>query len=69
MAMQLSNVNMREWFQKRRENVAPWTEFVNFAKFKVPKSVAPVSKRVVKNIERFQSNYMFVFFGLVIFCM
>ncbi|XP_061184239.1 prenylated Rab acceptor protein 1-like isoform X2 [Saccostrea echinata] len=68
MSISLSNVNAREWFTKTREGVKPWAEFFNFNKFKVPKSVAPVPKRVVRNIEQFQSNYMFVFGGLIVFC-
>ena len=69
MAMTLSNVAVREWFQKTREGVKPWSEFVNTNKFRLPRSVAPLGKRIVKNIEVFQGNYMFVFLGLVAFCM
>ncbi|XP_013410223.1 prenylated Rab acceptor protein 1-like [Lingula anatina] len=69
MAIQLSNVSAREWLQHRRETVKPWTEFLNTARFKTPKSVAPVGKRVVRNVEHFQSNYLFVFLGLIIFCL
>ncbi|XP_011425811.2 prenylated Rab acceptor protein 1 isoform X1 [Magallana gigas] len=68
MSISLANVNAREWITKTREGVKPWTEFFNFNKFKVPKSVAPVPKRVVRNIEQFQSNYLFVFGGLIVFC-
>jgi len=64
----LSNVQWREWVQKKRESVKPWGEFVNYNKFKLPKSIAPVGKRVITNVERFQSNYVFVFMGLVVFC-
>ena len=28
-----------------------------------------IGKRVIKNVEKFQSNYLFIFLGLVIFCM
>ena len=65
----LSNVQWREWLQKKRESVHPWGDFVNYQKFKVPKSIAPVGKRIIKNVDRFQNNYLFVFMGLVVFCM
>ena len=69
MSIQMSNVNIREWVQKRREGVQPWSEFLNWNKFKAPKSIAPAGARIVKNIEKFQSNYLFVFVGLFAFCM
>ncbi|KAK3107354.1 hypothetical protein FSP39_012584 [Pinctada imbricata] len=68
MSLSLSNVSAREWLTKTREGIKPWGEFLNTGKFQVPKSVAPLPKRVVKNIEHFQSNYLFVFVGLVVFC-
>lgn len=68
MTLSLSNVAAREWFLKTREGIRPWGEFVNTSKFKTPKSVAPLPKRIVQNISHFQSNYLFVFLGLVVFC-
>ena len=29
------NMNAREWVQKRRESVRPWSEFFNFGKYRV----------------------------------
>ncbi|XP_048254106.1 prenylated Rab acceptor protein 1-like isoform X2 [Haliotis rufescens] len=68
MSMSVSNIAVREWFSKTREGVKPWGEFINTSKFRLPKTVAPIPKRVMKNIENFQGNYLFVFMGLVIFC-
>lgn len=68
MSIQLSNIKYREWFQARRDSVHPWAQFLNTAKFKSPKTVSDVGQRVVTNIDKFQSNYLFVFLGLVIFC-
>ncbi|KAK6173527.1 hypothetical protein SNE40_016959 [Patella caerulea] len=68
MALKLSNVSAREWFQKTREGVKSWPEFIKTDRFKLPQSVAPVPKRIIKNIEYFQGNYMFIFLGLLIFC-
>jgi hypothetical protein len=69
MALSLSNMAARDWIQKRRDGIRPWGEFTSTGRFKVPKSVAPLPKRIVQNIEHFQSNYLFVFVGLVTFCM
>ena len=68
MSLSLSNVSAREWIAKTREGIKPWAEFIATSKFKVPKSIKPVPGRVMRNIEHFQSNYMFVFLGLVVFC-
>jgi hypothetical protein len=68
MSLSLSNVSVRDWLHKQRESVQPWTEFINTKRFKLPKSLPPAGKRIVKNIDRFQSNYLFVFLGLVAFC-
>ncbi|KAL8572008.1 hypothetical protein ACOMHN_038366 [Nucella lapillus] len=68
MALSLTNTSAREWFSKTRESVKPWGEFINTKRFKMPSSVAPVPKRIVKNVEHFQGNYLFVFLGLVLFC-
>lgn len=66
--LSLGNVSAREWISQRRAGIQPWAQFLNYTKFKTPKSVAPIGNRVIKNIERFQSNYLFVFIGLVVFC-
>jgi len=68
MSLTLTNASAREWFAKTRERVRPWSEFLNTKNFAVPKSVAPIPKRVMKNIDSFQGNYLFVFLGLVLFC-
>ena len=69
MALSLSNFRLREWFQLRRESVQPWNVFLNPSNFKLPKAVAPATTRFVSNIEKFQSNYLFVFLGLAAFCL
>ncbi|XP_025103026.1 prenylated Rab acceptor protein 1-like [Pomacea canaliculata] len=68
MAISLSNTSAREWFHKTRERVRPWSEFINTKRFKMPNSLSPLPTRIVKNIDTFQGNYLFVFLGLVIFC-
>ncbi|CAF0926429.1 unnamed protein product [Brachionus calyciflorus] len=57
-----------EWVSKRRENLKPWTEFASFSKFKKPNSPTQLGGRLFKNILYFQSNYLFVFIFLAIYC-
>jgi len=65
----LSSPVLREWISKRREEIRPWTSFVKTSNFEVPASLPKVTKRFYKNIEYFQSNYVFVFLILFIYCL
>ncbi|XP_076047513.1 prenylated Rab acceptor protein 1-like isoform X2 [Oratosquilla oratoria] len=67
--LQMASPAAKEWLQKRRDNVRPWTLFVNTGKFKAPASVQRWTKRIAKNVDYFQSNYVFVFIVLIIYCL
>ncbi|XP_066998943.1 prenylated Rab acceptor protein 1 [Anabrus simplex] len=69
MHISLSSPAAREWFGQRRENVRPWSVFLSTANIRAPSSLPRLSKRVMKNIEYFQSNYLFVFLGLIAYCL
>ncbi|XP_071958064.1 prenylated Rab acceptor protein 1-like [Antedon mediterranea] len=69
MSIQLSNAGVREWVQSRRDTIQPWPKFLNFNKFGKPKDGKDLVKRVVHNITLYQSNYLFVFIGLAIYCL
>ncbi|KAJ9594081.1 hypothetical protein L9F63_014493 [Diploptera punctata] len=69
MHVSLSSPAAREWFGQRRENIRPWTVFVNTGNFRTPSSLPRLSKRIMKNVEYFQSNYFFVFLGLIAYCL
>ncbi|KAK7864458.1 hypothetical protein R5R35_011695 [Gryllus longicercus] len=69
MHISLSSPAAREWIGQRRENVRPWPVFLSTSNFRAPSSIPRLSKRIVKNIEYFQSNYLFVFCGLVVYCL
>lgn len=68
-AVNLSSVKVRDFFQRQRDSIKPWADFLNSKKFRPPKSVAVAGKRVIQNITNFQSNYLFVFLGLLMFCL
>ena len=69
MSVSVSNMAVQDWLRKQKESIKPWSDFLNTKKFSLPKSVAPVGARLVRNVERFQSNYVFIFLGLVAVCM
>nr|XP_054760300.1 prenylated Rab acceptor protein 1-like [Lytechinus pictus] len=67
-AMNLSGSSAREWISRRRQTIQPWSQFISTSRFTKPTSVTVAGTRVVKNIEHFQSNYLFVFIILAIYC-
>ena len=68
-AFDMQNMKPGEWIAKRRENLKPWTEFMAFNKFAKPAGLKDATYRLFKNVSHFQSNYMFVFGFLAIYCM
>ncbi|KAF5284002.1 hypothetical protein FQR65_LT13636 [Abscondita terminalis] len=58
-----------EWIQERKQNIRPWLQFLQTANFKLPQSFPRLSRRFTKNIEYFQSNYIFVFLILIAYCL
>jgi hypothetical protein len=64
----LNALKPQEWISKRRETLKPWSEFASFSKFKKPTGVGQGASRLVKNVDHFQSNYLFVFIFLAIYC-
>lgn len=60
---------VREWVSKRKELIRPWGTFVRTANFEVPTTPAKWTTRLYKNVEHFQSNYVFVFVILFLYCL
>merc|ERR1712203_397877 len=61
MSLSVAQPLVREWLAKRRANLRPVGTFFNTANFQVPPSAGRLSKRLVKNVDYFQSNYVLVF--------
>merc|ERR1711892_1342676 len=59
--LNLSQPLVKEWFAKKRANIRPLGTFFNTANFQVPPSAGRLTKRLYKNIEHFQSNYLLVY--------
>lgn len=58
----------RDWVASKHAGVRPWSEFLNIRSLTKPAGVSAGTSRVLANLVRFQSNYLFVFLGLVIYC-
>merc|ERR1711972_819253 len=69
MSLSVAQPLVREWLAKRRANLRPVGTFFNTANFQVPPSAGRLSKRLYKNVEYFQSNYVLVFLVLVLYCL
>ena len=59
----------KEWIKGKHAGVRPWAEFFNVKKISRPQGAGGATRRVFYNIKHYQSNYLFVFLGLVIYCM
>lgn len=58
----------REWLERRRATIRPWGTFVDQRRFSRPRNVGELCQRLVRNVEYYQSNYVFVFLGLILYC-
>jgi len=65
----ISQPAVKEWFGRRKATIRPAGVFFNTANFQVPPSAGRLSKRLYKNVEYFQSNYVLVFMVLVLYCL
>lgn len=69
MSLAVAQPIIREWLAKRRATLRPVGTFFNTKNFQVAPSAGRLSKRLVKNVEYFQSNYVCVFLVLVLYCL
>ncbi|KAG9337746.1 hypothetical protein JZ751_028243 [Albula glossodonta] len=58
----------KEWFDRRRAAIRPWAGFVDQRKFSKPRNFAELCQRVLRNLDNYQSNYIFIFLGLILYC-
>lgn len=58
----------KEWLISRKDNIRAWSQFLDFKMFHIPPSFPKCTTRVVRNVEYFQSNYIIVFIGLIVYC-
>jgi len=65
----VSPVLLRQWLSAKRATVKPWTTFIKTSNFKSPLTLTRWSARLARNIEYFQSNYLFVSIILILYCL
>ncbi|XP_017096621.1 prenylated Rab acceptor protein 1 [Drosophila bipectinata] len=66
----LSNLpSPMEVIQLVRNSLRPWSVFFNINNFKSAVSMQRLNNRVLRNLSYFQSNYVFIFFVLMIYCL
>nr|XP_029484034.1 prenylated Rab acceptor protein 1-like isoform X4 [Oncorhynchus nerka] len=58
----------KEWFDRRRASIRPWAGFVDHRKFTKPRNFGELCQRVVRNFDTYNSNYTFIFLGLILYC-
>ncbi|KAB0350370.1 prenylated Rab acceptor protein 1 [Muntiacus reevesi] len=58
----------REWLERRRATIRSWGSFVDQRRFSRPRNLGELCQRLVRNVEYYQSNYVFVFLGLILYC-
>uniref|UniRef100_UPI00358F2104 prenylated Rab acceptor protein 1 n=1 Tax=Myxine glutinosa TaxID=7769 RepID=UPI00358F2104 len=63
-----SVARVREWLYQRRSGVRPWSTFIDQRRFTRPGDFGVWCRRLVANFEHFQSNYVFIFLGLLVYC-
>ncbi|CAL1266473.1 unnamed protein product [Larinioides sclopetarius] len=68
VALPITSPAAKEWLLSRKERIRPWSQFLDVKMFHLPASFPKCTARVVKNIEYFQSNYIIVFIGLIVYC-
>ncbi|XP_053680466.1 prenylated Rab acceptor protein 1 [Anopheles nili] len=61
--------NLWELLRMSRQNIRPWSEFLQTSNFKTVANVSRLTNRIIRNLAYFQSNYLFVFLGLIVYCL
>jgi len=66
MTLTLSNVKLQELYQRWRGGLQQWGDVANPKRYQLPTAPGPAGRRVLRNLSRFQSNYLLVFLGLTV---
>jgi len=56
------------WIKKKRMKLKPWTEFVNTKTLSKPKDMGHAGRRIIKNLDTYQANYIIVCLFLSLYC-
>ena len=69
MVNQISLKTAQDWLVQHQQSIRSWSEFIDSKSFRKPTNIKLLRQRVVKNIEHYQTNYLFVFIVLIVYCM
>jgi len=60
--------NVGAILQQQREKIRAWSEFADQKAFAAPATIQEWSKRLVRNVEYYQANYIIGFLILMLYC-
>lgn len=66
--LNLKNMSVKQLYQLQWQKMQTWGSFVDTNRMKAPSSTTAWTRRCIRNLEHFHSNYLCVFFILVIYC-
>lgn len=66
--LSLKNLSLKQLYHNQWERMKSWGSFIDTNRMKTPSSTVLWSRRLIRNVEHFQSNYLCVFLILVIYC-
>ncbi|RWS14650.1 prenylated Rab acceptor-like protein [Dinothrombium tinctorium] len=66
--MSLKNMSLKQLYRNQWQNMRSWGSFLDTNRMKTPTTTKQWSRRLLRNLEFFQSNYLCVFLILVIYC-
>jgi len=64
----LKNMSLKQLYQLQWQKMQSWGSFMDTNRMKTPTSTMQWSRRLLKNLEHYHSNYLSVFLILVIYC-
>ncbi|KAI1287264.1 Prenylated Rab acceptor protein 1 [Halotydeus destructor] len=64
----LKNLSIKDLYQNKWKKMQTWGSFIDTNKMKTPASTMQWSRRIIKNLEHFQGNYICVLLILIIYC-
>jgi hypothetical protein len=64
----LQKLNVGQLYNQRSQSLRPWMEFFNTNQFKLPANPTAGARRLVSNVEYYQTNYLIVTMILSIYC-
>ncbi len=68
LGLNLKTLSLKQLYLNQWQHLKSWGSFIDTNRMKTPNSTLQWSRRIVRNVDHFQSNYLCVFLILVIYC-